>query len=295
MQEFSLKHRVFHSKAGPWLRLMRFDRPIGLVLLLWPTWWALVAAGDGWPSLKNGLIFTLGVLIMRSAGCVINDYFDKDIDPRVLRTKNRPLASKEILPQQALVLFFILLFLALCLVAMTNPLTIGLAVIGAGLATSYPLFKRITHYPQAVLGLAFAWAIPMAFAAETQSLSMEVVWWMGINLLWVLIYDTQYAMADRQDDLVVGVKSTAILLGKWDVVGIAGLMVAMLSVLIAHGLLAGYSYYWAFGVLIVAMLFIGQVLRIKDRDPKACFQAFLGNHWVGLVIFLSLLAETVLR
>ncbi len=294
MHEFSLRHRLFESKFGPWLRLMRFDRPIGLVLLLWPTWWALFAAAQGWPSIQTWIIFTLGVVVMRSAGCVINDYFDRDIDPQVTRTQTRPLASGEITPKGALVLFVVLMSLAFGLVALTNPLTMGLAVMGALLATTYPLFKRFTHMPQAVLGLAFAWAIPMAYAAETGHVPFEVLWWMGLNVIWVLIYDTQYAMADRADDLKVGIKSTAIALGRFDVVGIGLLMALMLIVMSLMGLVLIPSPVWWVGVVLVALLLARQLWMIHHREPQACFQAFLDNHWVGLVIFLSLLGSLLL-
>lgn len=287
MQEFSLKHRLFQSKLGPWLRLMRFDRPIGLLLLLWPTGWALVAAAGGWPSWKNIFIFVAGVVVMRSAGCVINDYLDRDIDPLVARTQKRPLALGEIQAKQALVLFLVLMVLALGLVAMTNWLTMALAVVGALLATTYPLFKRITHFPQLVLGLAFGWAIPMAWAAQTGHVPALAFLWLVINVLWVLIYDTQYAMADRPDDLKVGVKSTAIALGRWDLVGIGTCMILMVLALCLMGLWAMSGLIWFASVAVVAGLFIKQLINIAQRDPVACFNAFLSNHWVGLVIFIG--------
>lgn len=270
---------------------MRFDRPIGLVLLLWPTWWGLFAAADGWPSIKNWIIFTLGVVVMRSAGCVINDYFDRGIDSKVARTRTRPLASGEIRPKPALALFVGLMLIALVLVALTNALTMWLAAIGALLATTYPLFKRITHYPQAVLGLAFAWSIPMAFAAETGQLNTDLGWWMLLNIVWVLIYDTLYALADRDDDLAVGVKSTAIALGGADRAGMAFLMIGMLGLLVWMGHLFAYGISWGLGIVVVAMLFAHQWWSMRHRDPVACFQAFLNNHWVGLVIFIGLLGS----
>lgn len=267
---------------------MRFDRPIGLLLLLWPTWWGLWAAANGLPSLKNALIFTAGVVVMRSAGCIINDYFDRDIDPLVQRTRHRPLASGELTARQALGGFFLLMLVALALVSLTNPLTIGLAVVGALLATTYPLFKRFTHWPQAVLGLAFAWAIPMAYAAEIEALPVGLWWWVAINVVWVLIYDTEYAMADRADDLQVGVKSTAIGWGRFDLTGLALGMGILISLLIAHGLSLDAGWVWWFGTAVVTMLLIRQWWRVRGRQPEACFQAFLSNHWVGLVIFLML-------
>jgi len=293
MQEFSIKHRLFSSPLGPWLRLMRLDRPIGLVLLLWPTLWGLFIAAGGWPEVKILVIFVLGVGVMRSAGCVINDYFDRDIDPHVLRTQSRPLATGELSPNQALGLFVALMAIALGLVAMTNPTTVALAVVGAVLATAYPLFKRITHGPQAVLGLAFSWAIPMAFTALGQPLDASVVLWMAINVVWVLIYDTEYAMADRQDDLKVGVKSTALWLGRWDVRAIAGWMVLMVLLLAVAGSLGRTDGLWWLSVAVVAALFGRQLWMIRGRDPQACFQAFLFNHWVGLVIFLGIASQLI--
>ena len=293
MQEFSLTHRIFQSPLGPWLRLMRFDRPIGLLLLLWPTWWGLWSAADGLPSLNNWLIFTAGVVIMRSAGCIINDYFDRNIDPLVKRTQHRPLAAGELTARQALGGFLLLMLVALALVSLTNPLTIGLAVVGAVLATTYPLFKRFTHWPQAVLGLAFAWAIPMAYAAEIQALPAGLWWWVAINVVWVLIYDTEYAMADRADDLKVGVKSTAIGWGRFDLAGLALAMGMLVSLLIAQGLHMDAGLAWWVGTGGVLVLLIRQWWRIRGRQPEACFQAFLSNHWVGLVIFLTLVGEHV--
>ncbi len=293
MKEYSLKHRLFQSQLGPWLRLMRFDRPIGLWLLLWPTLWGLVAAASGMPSPKNLGIFVLGVVVMRSAGCVINDYLDRDIDPLVIRTQQRPIASGEITPNSALGLFVGLMFLALGLVSFTNVLTIQLAMVGAVLASTYPLFKRFTHLPQAMLGLAFAWSIPMAFAAETDTLPAIVWLWVAINVVWVLIYDTQYAMADRPDDLKVGVKSTAILLGRFDLWVFALGMLVMVGLLIQLGLVMDAGLGWWLSVGVVMALFSQQAWRIRSRAPMDCFEAFLSNHWVGLVVFLGLLSDTV--
>ncbi|MFN2334518.1 MAG: 4-hydroxybenzoate octaprenyltransferase [Wenzhouxiangellaceae bacterium] len=272
---------------------MRFDRPIGLVLLLWPTWWGLFYAGGGQPSTANLVIFTLGVIVMRSAGCVINDFADRRIDARVKRTESRPLASGELRPRQALGLFFVLIAMAFGLVVLTNPLTVLLAPVGALLAASYPFFKRFTHLPQVVLGTAFAWAIPMAFAAETGQLP-EPAWWLfGITVVWVLIYDTEYAMADRDEDLKVGVKSTAILLGRYDLPVIAGLMGLMLAGLVMFGLRFLPEPAWFTGVTIAFVLFQRQLWRIRNRKPEACFCAFLDNHWVGMVLLIGLFLSLV--
>ncbi len=286
--EFRLQTAVFAGPLGPWLRLMRFDRPIGIALLLWPTLWGLWLAAGGLPSLKNLVIFTLGVVIMRSAGCVINDYADRDLDPLVERTRGRPIAAGEISPHQALALFFGLLLLALILVLMTNRLTVLLAFGGALLAASYPFFKRFTHFPQVVLGAAFGLAIPMAFAAEAGQLPALAWWLFAANLLWTVIYDTEYAMADRPDDLEAGVKSTAIVFGRFDVPIIAGLMglTIALLMLIALKFLPHPAFFTAIGL--VFLHFQLQLWRIRSRDPQACFKAFLSNHWIGLFLFLGI-------
>ena len=217
-------------------RLMRFDKPIGILLLLWPTWWALLLAGSGHPSLKNSLIFTAGVVLMRAAGCVMNDIADRDFDPHVERTRLRPLASGELGLSQALGTFVVLMILAFLLVLLTNALTIKLAFIGAALALTYPFFKRFTHLPQVVLGIAFGWGIPMAFAAENLEVPWAAWWLLGINTLWSVIYDTLYAMVDREDDMAVGVKSTAILFGRSDILIIGILMGLMITLLGCLGL-----------------------------------------------------------
>ncbi|MGK7297095.1 MAG: 4-hydroxybenzoate octaprenyltransferase [Candidatus Wenzhouxiangella sp. M2_3B_020] len=293
--EFRLTARAFSGPAGPWLRLMRFDRPIGIALLLWPTWWGLFMAGNGHPDLSNVVIFTLGVVVMRAAGCVINDWADRDLDPHVARTESRPLASGELRPRHAIYLFFALMLIAFGLVLMTNTLTVLLAFFGALLAGSYPFFKRFTHLPQIALGTAFAWAIPMAFAAETGRVP-EPAWWLfALNLVWVLIYDTEYAMADRADDLAVGVRSTAILFGRFDVPIIAALMGLFTAGLVLFGLRFLPEPAWFAGVAIAFGLLQVQLWRIRDRDPQACFRAFLSNHWVGFTLFVGMLAALLMR
>ncbi|MDT8438978.1 MAG: 4-hydroxybenzoate octaprenyltransferase [Wenzhouxiangellaceae bacterium] len=286
--EARLTARIFAGPLGPWLRLMRFDRPIGIALLLWPTWWGLFLAGQGRPSLANVVIFTLGVVVMRAAGCAINDYADRDLDPHVARTESRPLAAGELTARDALLVFFALLALAFVLVLQTNRLTVVLAFFGALLAGSYPFFKRFTHLPQIALGAAFAWAIPMAFAAETGTIP-EPAWWLfGLNLLWVLIYDTEYAMADREDDLKIGVKSTAILFGRFDVPILAALMGLFTAGLVLFGLRFLPEPAWFVGVALAFVLLQLQLWQIRTREPAACFAAFLSNHRVGLVLFLGM-------
>jgi 4-hydroxybenzoate polyprenyltransferase len=269
-------------------RLMRFDKPIGILLLFWPTWWALLLAGDGHPSLKNSLIFTVGVVLMRAAGCVMNDIADRDFDPHVERTRLRPLASGELGLSQAIRAFVILMTFAFLLVLLTNILTIKLAFVGAALASTYPFFKRFTHFPQVVLGIAFGWGIPMAFAAETMGVPWAAWWLLGINTLWSVIYDTLYAMVDRDDDKLVGVKSTAILFGRFDLLIIGILMALMIVLLSSLGIFLELSWPWFLAVFIALALFSRQLFNSRNRDRDACFKAFLNNNWVGFVIFLGL-------
>ncbi len=273
---------------------MRFDRPIGTFLLLWPTWWALLLAGHGRPAWKNVVIFTLGVVVMRAAGCVMNDIADRDFDPHVARTRTRPLAAGELSVRQALLTFGVLLAVAFGLVLLTNPLTIALAFAGAAFAATYPFFKRFTHFPQVMLGIAFGWGIPMAFAAESGA--VPAVGWLlfAINVIWAVIYDTLYAMVDREDDLAVGIRSTAIWLGRADLPVVGGLMALMLFGLAWLGTIAGLAWPWYAGIAVAAALFAHQLLTIRGREPERCFQAFLNNNWVGLSLFAGLLVQYLL-
>ncbi|MCW8924764.1 MAG: 4-hydroxybenzoate octaprenyltransferase [Xanthomonadales bacterium] len=269
-------------------RLMRFDRPIGTLLLLWPTLWALWIAGEGRPSLKNLLIFCCGVVLMRAAGCIMNDVADRDFDPHVERTRMRPLASGELTVREAVITFLVLMLLAFGLVLMTNALTIKLAFVGAVLASTYPFFKRWTHYPQVVLGVAFGWGIPMAFAAETGQVA-SVAWLiLAINVLWSVIYDTLYAMVDRDEDVSIGLKSTAIAFGRYDLAIIRVVKVLMIALLLWLGVLMQFSWPWFAGVAVAAFLFARQQYRVRKRDRAQCFAAFMNNNWVGAVIWLGL-------
>ena len=270
-------------------RLMRFDRPIGILLLLWPTLWALWIAGEGHPSLKNVLIFCTGVVLMRAAGCIMNDVADRDFDPHVERTRSRPLASGELTVRQALLAFLVLMLLAFGLVLMTNALTIKLAFAGALLASTYPFFKRWTHFPQVVLGLAFGWGIPMAFAAETEHIAPAAWLILLINVTWSVIYDTLYAMVDRDDDISIGLKSTAILFGRFDLLILRMLKLLMIALLIWLGLRLQFSWPWYTGVALAACLFAWQQYQVRERDRDACFKAFLNNNWVGVAIWAGLL------
>lgn len=275
-------------------RLMRFDKPIGILLLLWPTWWALLFAGNGLPALKNVIIFTCGVILMRAAGCVMNDIADRDFDPHVERTRQRPLACGELNLKQALGLFLLLMLLAFLLVLLTNALTIKLALIGAVLASTYPFFKRFTHLPQVVLGIAFGWGIPMAFAAENAVVPLIAWWLLAVNTLWSVIYDTLYAMVDREDDLAVGIKSTAILFGRFDILITGILMLLMIVSLAIMGWWLGLYWPWFTALLISTVLFGRQLVMVRHRDEESCFRAFLNNNWVGLVIFAGLLGHFVI-
>jgi 4-hydroxybenzoate polyprenyltransferase len=283
------------SNWNAYWRLMRFDKPIGILLLMWPTWWALLLAGEGHPSLKNILIFTTGVILMRAAGCVMNDIADREFDPHVERTRMRPLASGELRLGQAMRAFLLLMFLAFLLVLLTNALTIKLAFVGAALAASYPFFKRVTHLPQIVLGVAFGWGIPMAFAAETGQLPWYAWWLLAVNTVWSVIYDTLYAMVDRDDDLTVGVKSTAILFGKNDLLWVGLLMGLMIIMLVWLGMALQLLWPWYLGLLLAALLFIWQLFIARTRDRDACFRAFLNNNWVGLMIFAGLAGHFALH
>jgi len=280
-----------HLKWNALWRLMRFDRPIGILLLLWPTLWALWIAAEGQPSVKNLLIFCTGVVLMRAAGCIMNDVADRDFDGHVERTRNRPLASGEITVREALLSFFVLMFLAFGLVLMTNALTIKLAFAGAVLASTYPFFKRWTHFPQVVLGIAFGWGIPMAFAAETGQVSQAAWLILLINVIWSVIYDTLYAMVDRDDDISIGLKSTAILFGRFDLVILRVLKIVMIALLILLGMQLQLGWPWFTGVAVAAGLFARQQYGVRTRARDACFEAFLNNNWVGVAVFAGLLVN----
>lgn len=278
----------------PWIQLMRLDRPIGTMLLLWPTLWAVWIAGAGSPSLKIVLVFTLGVFSMRAAGCVINDFADRHIDGSVERTKGRPLATGALTSRDALMLFAGLVFLSFLLLLTLNWLTFWYAFGALFLAILYPFSKRFTYMPQFFLGAAFAWAIPMAFAAELGAVPL-IAWVLYITkLVWTVAYDTQYAMCDREDDLRIGVKSTAVLFGDSDRHIIGGLQLMTLLLLGMVGLLANLHWPWFVGVAIAGGLFAYQQWLTKDRDRWLSFTAFLNNQWVGLVLFLSLLLNYTL-
>ena len=272
-------------------RLMRLDKPIGILLLLWPTLWALWIAADGRPDAWTVTVFVAGVVLMRSAGCVINDYADRHIDKHVKRTCQRPLTSGQVSEREALGLFVALTAIAFLLVLTLNGLTILLALAGAALAALYPFTKRYTHLPQVVLGVSFAWAIPMAFAAETGRMDPRLWWLFVATVTWAVVYDTIYAMVDRDDDLRIGVKSTAILFGRHDRLVIGLLQVLMLLLLYTAGQAFGLGAWYQASLALVAGQMLWHQWLIREREREACFRAFLLNHWIGLTVFAGILAD----
>lgn len=270
-----------------YLLLMRLHRPIGSLLLLWPTLIALCFAGSFKVQPHLVMVFTLGVFIMRSAGCVINDWADRRFDGLVERTKTRPLVTGVVSSKEALWLFVGLLVAAFALVCTTNTFTIQLSIVGILLAACYPFTKRFTHYPQVVLGMAYGWAIPMAYAAQSQTLPLDCWLLYLATLIWALAYDTLYAMVDREDDLKIGVKSTAIAFGKYDKMIVALFQIVMLVILVVIGNLLEKRFPFYIGIAIAGLLFIYQQWLIKTREPQKCFQAFLNNNWVGMALFVG--------
>lgn len=268
--------------------LVRLHKPIGILLLLWPTLWALWIAGRGHPEFKNLMVFIAGVILMRSAGCAINDIFDRDFDKHVMRTKSRPLASGKISLKEALAIALILSGIAFCFVLFCNRLTIFYALGGALFVAIYPLLKRYTHLPQLGLGVAFSWGVPMAFAAERGQVQLCDWFFFLTCTLWPVIYDTMYAMVDRSEDIKIGVKSTAILFNFMDRVIIGLLQFLFLCMLVIVGLMYRLHPVYYGSLLIVGVLFLYQQWLLKDRVPALCFKAFLNNNWVGLAIFVGI-------
>ena len=276
------------SQVRNYGKLMRIDKPIGIWLLLWPTLWALWLAGEGAPDQGLFVVFVLGVFIMRSAGCVLNDFVDRKIDPYVERTRTRPLATGAVSPLEALTLFAALGLIAIGLAMMLNRQTQLLAIVGAGLTIAYPFIKRFVSIPQFVLGAAFGWAAPMAFAAQTGE-TPELAWLVfGTALIWAVVYDTFYAMVDREDDRKLGVKSTAILFGEMDLFVIAGLQALLVVALILIGYRAELGSWYFLSVAISAGIMLWHLWLARDRQPAGCFKAFLKNHYVGMVIFIGI-------
>ncbi|CAG4967668.1 4-hydroxybenzoate octaprenyltransferase [Novilysobacter luteus] len=299
-----MSHQRFDAPASPapwktrlalYWKLTRNDRPIGWLLLLWPTWWGLWLAAGGVPPVWTWFVFTAGVWLTRSAGCVINDYADRWLDPHVERTRGRPLATGAVRGREALALFAVLMLVAFALVLTLNRLTVLMSFVGMLLAASYPYLKRYTYLPQVYLGMAFGWGIPMAFAAVTGEVP-ALAWLLYVaNILWSTAYDTWYAMVDREDDLKVGSKSTAILFGEMDLVAQGVLYALFFAALVLVGQRAGLGTVYAVGVGVAIALVAWEFWIARKRGREACFRAFLHNHWVGMVVFVGIAGDYALR
>ena len=283
---FSLSNRVLQ-----YAQLMRFDKPIGIYLLMWPMLWALWIASKGQPDTWVLLIFIFGVILMRASGCVINDYADRNIDGHVARTRNRPIASGKVTPREAKVLFVALCLSAFVLVLTLNKLTILMSIVALVLAIIYPFSKRYTYMPQVFLGLAFGWAVPMAFAAQNNNVPIVAWLLLTATVLWATAYDTMYAMVDRDDDIRIGVKSTAILLGEADKLVIAMIQALFIITLWMVGNKLNLGLFYYMGLLAATCLSIYQQFLIKDRRPDKCFKAFRNNHWTGAAIFVGIVLQ----
>ena len=276
------------DKLDVYLRLTRMDRPIGTLLLMWPCLMALWFAAGGMPDIKVLVIFVIGVVVMRACGCVINDYADRNLDAHVERTQSRPLASGEISSKEALMLFVVMALFAFSLVLLLNPLVVKLSVVGIILTIIYPFTKRYTNMPQMFLGTVWSWSIPMAYAAQTGTVPPEAWWLFAANWCWTVSYDTMYAMVDRDDDLKVGIKSTAILFGKYDRQIIAAFQFAALCCFIIAGLIAERGVIYAIGIFAFIGFALYQQKLIFGRERAPCFKAFLNNNWAGMALFIAL-------
>ena len=287
MLETTLNERINDRIKQYWL-LSRFDKPIGILILLWPALWALWVASSGKPDYYVLLVICLGVVLMRAAGCVINDYADREFDPHVERTKQRPIAAGKVTPKEALWLFVVLCLIAFGLVLTLNIYTIALSFVAAFLAGSYPFMKRYTHLPQAYLGIAFGWAVPMSFSAQVNQIP-TVAWVMYLAVvLWALVYDTMYAMVDKDDDLKIGVKSTAILFGVYDRQIMAVLQVIIIGLLVLVGLMQALTWPYYAGVIVATGLCVYQQKLIFHREKALCFKAFLNSNYFGMAVFIGL-------
>jgi 4-hydroxybenzoate polyprenyltransferase len=274
-----------------YIKLTRLDRPIGIYLVLWPTLWGLWVAAQGVPQPLILVVFLAGVVLMRSAGCAINDFADREIDLHVSRTRERPLARRAISPKEAVGVFVVLSLIAFVLVLQLNTLTILLSIPAVFLAGSYPFMKRYTHLPQAYLGVAFGWAVPMAFAAETGGVPAVAWLWFVATVFWALAYDTMYAIADREDDLKIGVKSTAILFGRFDRLAIGLMQLVVLAVLLLAGISFELQWPYYLGLLLASGFSLYQQYLIRGRDPQLSFRAFLNNHYFGMVVFAGIVTS----
>jgi len=280
------------SKLQAYIQLTRIDRPVGIYLVLWPALWALwLAADEAMPSLYHIVVFSLGAILMRSAGCVINDYADRNFDGHVERTCNRPLATGAIKPKQALIFFSVLSLMAFALVLTLNTLTVLFSFGAVVLAALYPFMKRHTYWPQAFLGAAFAWAVPMAFAAEQNVVPWQAWVIFALVMVWALVYDTAYAIADKADDLKIGVKSTAILFGRYVNVVIGIFQLLMLALFIWIGQLFALGTFYELSIAVVALVFIYHQRLLRKNDPQLAFKVFLNNHWVGLTVLVGTIID----
>jgi 4-hydroxybenzoate polyprenyltransferase len=286
---------TLRERLGHYERLLRLDRPIGILLLLWPTLWGLWIAGGGRPDPKTVLIFVLGTVLMRSAGCAVNDFADRKFDPYVARTKDRPLAAGKISAGEALGLGAALALIAFLLILPLGPLVVALSMVAALLAGSYPFTKRFFPLPQAYLGLAFGFGIPMAFAALTGAVPALAWVLLTANVFWSIAYDTEYAMVDREDDLKIGIKTAAITFGRFDVVAVMASHAIFLGLLVAAGASLGRGAAWFGGLFVAACLAAYQLRLIHDRDPRRCFKAFLHNNWVGAAVFAGIALDYLMR
>ncbi len=276
------------NRLDAYIQLTRLNKPIGILLLLWPTLWGLWIAADGLPPLLVLLVFVAGVVLMRSAGCIINDYADREVDRHVQRTAERPITTGVVTPREALLLFGVLVAIAFLLVLTLNRLTIMLSFGAVALAIIYPFMKRFTHLPQIFLGAAFGWSIPMAFAAVSGAVPAGAWLLFTATVCWSIVYDTMYAMVDREDDLKVGIRSTAILFGNWDREIIGLFQLAMMLLLVFAGLEFQLGWHYYLGLVIASVVGVYHQWLIRGREPTACFQAFLHNHWLGMTIFLGI-------
>ena len=279
-----------------YIELTRLNRPIGILLLLWPTLWALWIASNGRPNVTILVVFVLGTILMRSAGCAINDYADRDFDAHVKRTAQRPLASKKISTAEALIIAGVLALIAFMLVAIfLNRLTLALSIVALFLAASYPFTKRFFVMPQAYLGIAFGFGIPMAFAAETGAVPALAWWLLAANVFWTIAYDTEYAMVDRDDDVKIGIKTTALLFGKYDIAMVMLCYLAMLAILTGIGKAIGLGWPYFVGLVFASGIAMFHYTLIAERDRERCFKAFLHNNWLGFVVFSGLMFDYALR
>lgn len=286
---------VLENRFVLYLRLVRLDKPIGSLLLLWPTLWALWIASDGRPAWDQLVIFVLGTLLMRSAGCAINDFADRSFDRHVKRTADRPLTSGKLRPVEAVWVAGVLAFFSFLLVLSLNQLTIGLSVIALVLAATYPLFKRFFALPQAYLGIAFGFGIPMAFAAVQNNVPL-IAWFLLLaNIFWALAYDTEYAMVDRDDDLKIGICTSAITFGCYDVLAVMSCYFVMLIIMLSAGMVAGLGKWFVIGWSLAVLCAVYHYRLIRNRDREACFLAFRHNNWLGAFIFLGIVLDYALR